>query len=348
MHRHYCTYFDKNYLLKAVSLIASLNRHSTSDFTLYAVCLDDLTLSLLNRLALPNVVAVPLCVVEDNDAGLAAAKAGRSVVEYYWTLTPSVILWVLNRYPEIEIVTYLDADLYFFDDSQPIFDEWGDNSILIHEHRFPEMLKHLEAYGKYNVGLVSFRRDAFGLEALEWWRERCNEWCYSFIDNNRYGDQRYLDDWPDRFRKVHVLQNIGAAVAPWNHIRYSFRTEGERLWVDDRPVIFYHFHSLYYVRPEVVVPAKFVHYPLREDILVHCFLPYLEELTRSTQQVRKLAPGFSCGLIDDEVMCPDHTVLAQKGHEDWLRERGLAHPVLDLPGGWQCHCSCQMEPSASG
>ena len=347
MHRYYCSYFDRNYLLKAIALISSLNRHCSQEFTLYAVCLDEITRVILDRLALPNVVTIPLHKIEERDAELLAAKGTRSCVEYYWTLTPSVLLRIFDRHPEIELLTYLDADLYFYADSEPIFEELGENSTLIHGHRFPECLKHLEAFGKYNVGLLCFRRDADGLAALRWWRERCNEWCYCQVDNGRYGDQLYLDDWTTRFRKVHVLEHIGAGVAPWNHIQYRFRTEPDgAVRLDDRQVIFYHFHSLDFVRPGLVIPAKFLLYPLREDIVVNCVMPYVEELCRAIETVRKVLPSFCFGLVNDHLLSEGQTVLAQKEFAETLKELGFDYPTLELSSGWQCHCSGQMSPAA--
>ena len=57
------------------------------------------------------------------------------------------------------------------------------------------------------------------------------------------------------FEGVRVLGNIGAGVAPWNHIRYQ---HGAGPSVDGRPVIFYHFHALTVVSPEVIVLAAYV------------------------------------------------------------------------------------------
>jgi hypothetical protein len=347
MHRYYCTYFDKNYLVKALAMIASLNRESSGEFTLYAVCLDELTRTLVNKLHLPHVVTVPLHEVERGDAELLAAKKTRSIVEYYWTLTPSVLLWLLKRHREIELLTYLDADLYFFGPTDPIFAELADNSILIHGHRFPEELQHLEIHGKYNVGLLCFRRDAAGLEALQWWRERCNEWCYGTVEDGKYGDQLYLDDWPERFKKVRVLEHIGSGVAPWNHIQYRFRTdETGKVWIDDTTVVFYHFHALDFVRPDLIVPAKFLVYPLREDIVRCCIMPYVQELSSCIGSVRALLPGFSFGLISDKVMAAQHTVIAAKGYAQPLASSGYAFPRIELDADWECHCSAQMIPPA--
>jgi len=130
-------------------------------------------------------------------------------------LTPTIILWILENISDIEVLTYLDADLCFFSSPDPIFDELGHNNVLIHEYRFAPALSHLEKEnGKYNVGLLCFRNNEQSRSVLQWWRERCLERCYRRFEDGKMGDQMYLNYWVTRFRNVAVLQNIGAGVAP--------------------------------------------------------------------------------------------------------------------------------------
>ncbi len=267
MKRYYCTYFDRNYLVKGLALIESLNEHENQDYELFVVCMDEITRALLTRLELPHVTTIPMHLIEQGDSTLLAAKHNRSLVEYYWTTTPTIILKILEDNPNIDTLTYLDADLFFFSSPDPIFEEFGNNAVLIHEHRFSPTLMHLEQFGKYNVGLLSFRNDSKGLEALKWWRERCIEWCFETFEEGKYGDQLYLNDWPVRFKKVHVLQHIGGGVAPWNHFQYRFiKNENGLVFVDDKPLIFYHFHGLRFAHPDLILPAVHFH-PLTEEIL---------------------------------------------------------------------------------
>ena len=149
------------------------------------------------RLNLPNLIPIGLEEFEKDDEALRSAKENRSLVEYYFTCTPSLPLFILNRTDnKVDVVTYLDADLYFFASPEPLFVEMADASIVIIEHRYSPQLDHMRVLGIYNVGWLSFRRDPRALCCLQWWRERCLEWCHDRFENDRFADQKYLDDWP--------------------------------------------------------------------------------------------------------------------------------------------------------
>ncbi len=343
MTRTYCTYFDSNYLIKGLALIESLNRCETSPFRLIVVCLDDLTLKLLSLLACPNVALVSLQEIEESDEALAQARGNRNRVEYFWTLTPTVIMRVLYSMDPGSEVTYLDADLFFYTSPEPIFQEFSGHSVLIHEHRFSPLQKHLEVNGIYNVGLLCFRHDAHGREVLEWWRDRCNEWCYNRIEDGKFGDQLYLNDWPERFRGIRVLEHLGAGVAPWNHDQYAYSlSPGGNPLVNGLPLIFYHFHSFVFVAPDIAVPDKLVGYPLPEQVLHLCLVPYLGALQRAIAAIRQIEPNFNAGLRDKIEVTLQHTVVARKELADTLRAAGFSHRLLHLDSEWDCYCSAQV------
>jgi hypothetical protein len=313
MTRYYCTYFDKNYLVKAIALIESLQAHEHKPYQLFAICLDELTRLLLEKLNFPHVIPIPVHRIEHHHEALANARKSRTLVEYYWTLTPTVIHWLLEEYPHIQTITYLDADLYFFSAPEPIFDEFTGHSVLIHEHRFPSEFSYLETYGKYNVGLLCFRRDESGLAVLNWWRERCLEWCHARLENGKFGDQLYLNDWTERFRGVRVLENIGGGVAPWNQNRYAFaRSPKEKVTVDGSEIIFYHFHGLTFVTPNFVIPAKYRQYnPMRSEIIELCVKPYLDHLFANIRHLKNIIPDFTFGILNEEELSVIHTFVGR-------------------------------------
>ena len=242
MHREFCTLFDSNYLFKAVAMHRSLLRHCTS-FTLTAFCFDDRAKATLDRLGLPNLRTVALAELEASDPELLWTKTDRTPVEYCWTATPALPLHVFRTRPDVTEVTYLDADLMFFADPEPLFAEMRDASVLITPHRFAPQFAHHAENGIYNVQFLVFRRDDRGLEALQWWHDRCIEWCYYRLEDGKLGDQKYLDDWPERFEAVHVLQHKGGGLAPWNIAQYDLReVPGGLVMVDNDELVFFHYH----------------------------------------------------------------------------------------------------------
>lgn len=224
-------------------MYASLRAHLPR-FTLWALCLDGESYDTLSRLALADVVPLRLNELEHADSGLAAAKPHRSTIEYYFTCTPCLPLFLFDRDRSLTQLTYLDADLFFFADPSPIFDEVGSSSVAIIEHRFPEGLRRLEETGRFNVGWLTFRRDESSLACLRWWRERCLDSCSDLPSEGRYADQKYLDEWPMRFRGVAIVQHRGANVAPWNVANYRLSGRDGRLAVNGEALLFYHFHGL--------------------------------------------------------------------------------------------------------
>jgi hypothetical protein len=290
---YFCTYLDSNYLSRGLALYYSLSRYSPP-FRLWVLCFDDLAYKVLRKLALPEVVPLRLSEFEEGDSELLQAKNNRSKIEYYFTCTPSLLLYILRNYPEVDIITYLDADLFFFSDPTPIYQEFGEKSILIVGHRFPPHLKKLEIHGIYNVGLLSFRRDSEGLRCLNWWRHKCLEWCYDRVESNRFADQKYLDDWPTRFSQVVVLQHKGANLAPWNMANYCIWLKNNQVMVDEFPLIFFHFHNLRTLSRWIVDPGLSEYsVPMSKVVKNNIFLPYIRKLKSVRTQLHSLNPAIA-------------------------------------------------------
>jgi hypothetical protein len=250
--------------------------------------MDEETQRILTKMQLPHVQLIQLSDFEKNDQLLINAKQNRSVIEYYFTCTPSLPLYVLAHSSDVDIITYLDADLYFFSSLEPAYQELGNGSILIIGHRFPPDLKDREIYGIYNVGMLSFRNDDNGHACLHWWRNRCLEWCYKRIENGRFADQKYLDDWPNRFTGVIVLQHKGVGLAPWNIANYSYSWKKNKLFVDGQVIVMYHFHGLKQINrwmydSNVVENKTRLLKILKQGV----YVPYLKELYQIKQNLNK-------------------------------------------------------------
>src|SRR5258706_1290303 len=234
---HFVTLFDSHYLLQGICLYRSLEQ-TAAPFHLWIVAMDEGCEDALRKLGLAHATILPLKSVENER--LLSIKGDRSIGEYCWTLTPFLPDFVFSRAPAVTRVTYLDADLYFFEHWAALLAEFerSGKHVLITEHAFAPEYAEKEKYGRFCVQFMLFRNSEAGLRVLRWWQDRCLEWCYAREEDGKFGDQKYLDDWPARFSaEVHVLEQRERTVAPWN-VAYLSRTGGAV-----RPV-FYHFHSL--------------------------------------------------------------------------------------------------------
>ncbi len=276
---NFCTLFDSNYLTRGLALHESLGK-VCNEFHLYVIAFNDACFQFLQNENLPNLT--PISLAEFEDEKLLEIKSTRSPAEYCWTCTPSIILYCLKQF-NLTSCTYVDADMIFYHDPQLLLNEMGNKSILITAHNYtPEYDQSLRS-GKYCVQFMFFKNNKEGLDALTWWRERCIEWCYARVENGKFGDQKYLDDWPLRFPGVHVAKQPGAGIAPWNiqqyHVISVYGNPAIQLLKENgnHPLIFYHFHGVkFYTNNQVSCcgPA----YEIVDQTKEKLYFPYFKKL----------------------------------------------------------------------
>ncbi len=244
---HFVTLFDSNFLPMGMCLHASLMEHG-QPFHLWILCMDELVEQQLRQLALPHVSLIPLQEVETD--ALLGVKNGRTRGEYCWTLTPFTPQFVFDRDQTIKRVTYLDADIFFFNSPQVLLKEFKESGkhVLITEHAYAPEYDHSVTSGRFCVQFMTFRRTHEGKAVMQWWQDRCIDWCFSRFEDGKFGDQKYLDDWPERFTdSVHVLKQREKTLAPWNLRRFTKYSSKPTNFV------LYHFHSLRIVKSNRVI-----------------------------------------------------------------------------------------------
>jgi hypothetical protein len=295
--RHYCTYFDRHYLPRGLALYQSLCRHA-GEFSLHVLCLDAQTDRVLTKLALPRIHIIHLDDFLAQDPELRSARDTRSSLDFYFTCTPSLPIYLLARDASMAAISYLDADLYFFSSPEPIFAELGDAPIMAIEHRFPD-LNDIVASGRFNVAMQHFRRSAVADACLQRWREQCLNWCHARFEEGLFGDQKYLDEWPSLYPGLHVLQHPGANLAPWNLAGHqlSWRAKpGNDLLVDHKPLIFFHFHRTRRVFAKLYDPTLDEFKVQSSPLIRAIFRPYARALEQAEAAVRGLLPEVNLTL----------------------------------------------------
>jgi hypothetical protein len=270
---HFVTLFNSLFLPQGLALHMSMERH-VRKYVLWILCVDDETHDVLGRLDLPNVRRLKLSNLETPE--LLDVKPGRTIGEYCWTLTPFAPRFVFEADSSVERVTYIDADIWFRKHPKKLFDELdaADKHVLITDHAYAPEYDQSATSGQYCVQFMTFTRGG-GEHVRKWWEERCIEWCFFRFEDGKFGDQQYLDDWPQRFGDVvHVLRDSELALAPWNASRFPYGN-----------AVFYHFHGLRLIsESKIEIGNYFLPYALWRDV----YQVYCHDMRESLERLRRV------------------------------------------------------------
>jgi len=250
----------------------SLKKYS-GHFHLYIFTFDNQSYELLNKLNLDSVTLITLSQFEDKE--LLKIKKTRSIAEYCWTCTPSIIKYSIVEY-QLESCTYLDADLWFFSNPDVLIKEMKSKSVLITEHRYTKDYDQSSTSGIYCVQFMTFVNNTDGMRVLNWWREQCINWCFAKYEDGKFGDQKYLDNWTEEFNGIHVLQNLGGGVAPWNIQQYDLSDGSFKL-------VFYHFHDFKFLINNKVDLGS---YKLKKIDVEVLYKPYINHLDKILKRIK--------------------------------------------------------------
>ena len=135
----FCTFFDKRYLARGVALYHSLLAQG-APFHLWVLCMDrEVEVDLSSR-SLQNVTLATVADLERSDPRVMTARQNRTLVEFYFTSKSFLCQYVFDSRPDVDIVTYVDADGYFFGSPETILVEMNGYSVGLTGHRFPARL----------------------------------------------------------------------------------------------------------------------------------------------------------------------------------------------------------------
>jgi hypothetical protein len=241
---NFVTFFDANYLDKGLVLHNSLCEH-VRNFKLYVVSLDKATSEILIESNLPNLAVVQLEELEAAYPELKIAKSNRSLVEYYFTLSPFCPRYCLDKFG-LKSICLIDADIQFYSSPIQYFDQLENYSIVITPHKFSQNNIEKIKFGIYNVSFQIFKNDKIGNHCLKKWSMDCFDWCKDYFDeeNNRFADQLYLNNWVQEYAEsVYSINDDVGGLAPWNLNNYKLILKKEGFFSNDKRLIFFHFHG---------------------------------------------------------------------------------------------------------
>jgi hypothetical protein len=139
------------------------------------------------------------------------------------------------------------------------------------------------------------------------------------------GDQNYLDEWPERYPGLVISANPGVGLAPWNVGKHRVSAKLGQIFVDDLPMIFYHFHSFSMLQPRLrFKPVVMAHgYVFDQCLIDTLYVPYVREFWRASIALTRLGYG-----IEGAVPTLPNVSSRTRSREVMLRIGGYRIPIV--------------------
>lgn len=259
---HYCSIVNEQYIERALALWRSLQTHCYP-FCWWVMALDQTTLDTLEPLA--NAVVIPFGSYSTRGISITPAlEEARTRLQenvFIWACKPTWLLYLLNIVQMTQLI-YVDSDCYFFNSPETMYQEIGDVPIALTPHRFSPKQGHFVVNGRFNGGFIYLCNQPYVQSCLKQWSTICIK-----HQNGRHTEQRHLDTWPINYG-AYPIEHKGVNLAPWNQAdQYVYTLRDGQIYVDDDPLVFYHFHQR-------LTPA----YPIDPFVQTHIYDKYRQEL----------------------------------------------------------------------
>jgi len=166
----------------------------------------------------------------------------RSKFESLISIKPQLLLEFSRSLPENEFVIYQDTDVIFFAalDENNCFQ--SDHSVYFFEHLYSSK-KASYPNGKYNAGFLVFRNNRSSRKFLQLWSTKCHEWCFLRVENGRYADQKYLEEFIDHdYVSAETSERINLGMHFFEG-RSKIRKAQNRVLINNEALICFHFHG---------------------------------------------------------------------------------------------------------
>lgn len=235
-----------NYLPKAIVLARSLKKfHPDIHFV---VVLSDIKLNKEKHLRLSEIDEI----IEITNLPIKDFKnwAFKHDVEELCTAVKPIALKLLLQRKSVTELLFIDPDIKIFNSLDPIFNALKDNDVLLTPHlTHPEStingiadneiaaLKH----GIFNLGFLGLKKSKNAIEFVNWWEKRLSFFCYKDYLNGLWTDQKWVNLAVGFFDYIGIFRHDGCNVATWNASNRKITQSDGKFYVNNKPLIFYHF-----------------------------------------------------------------------------------------------------------
>ena len=248
------TVSDYNYLSNGLTLYESISE-KTKDFVLHYLCIDKKSFEILKRFESESLKVYNSEELLKGDDTLNLLKI--TDYKYFcWCLASYFTNWLISKIDSP--MCYIDSDIFFYEDINLLYKEFGDCDAAIFRHRQFSLEKNYPE-GWFNVGVVYFNNSEKGKFISEWWSDAVKLRKYPHLAT--CGDQKYLDEFPKFTNKIFIDGNVGHG-APWQWQLYDlseFSKNGTIIWEEKKQKLFFTHFSQFIYNDNHYVPSSMHH-----------------------------------------------------------------------------------------
>lgn len=248
------TIVSKNYLAHAVSLGKSfLSLHENCSFAIF-LCDMACNADELEEIYLPKKIGIEIIPLHSLvDTGvldietLYSMLTRYSLTEINTSVKPFIFKMLFDR--GYQKVIFLDPDILVLQNLNKIFELLDTNNIVLTPHILkpfpdedmrPDDRSILQA-GLYNLGFIAIKSSHESYNMLKWWSGKLVAHCFMYVEKGMHVDQKWIDLVPIFYAGVYILKDPVYNVAYWNLHERPLSIKNGSLFVENSPVVFYHF-----------------------------------------------------------------------------------------------------------
>ena len=246
MNKYVFTICSNNYLAQAKTLGNSLLKHNPEYKFIIALC--DKKSSKIDYSNFSDFE-----IIEAENLGIKDFEKmcnQYDIIELNTSIKPFVFSYIYNKY-NADIVMYFDPDTCIFNSLKCIEDDLENHEIVLTPHicspvEFDGLLPDentFTRYGIYNLGFLATKKGEATFKLLNWWSKRLTVNCYRKPKEGIFVDQLPMNYAPIFFNSVKISKNLGLNAAPWNLHERNLRKENGIFYINETPLILYHFSS---------------------------------------------------------------------------------------------------------
>ncbi|WP_298236997.1 glycosyltransferase [uncultured Algibacter sp.] len=245
------TICSNNYLGQALALKQSFLKHNP-DFVFVIVLMDKYSDEIDYKQFSPAkfVLAEALDTINLEDL-----ISKYYIIELNTCIKASAFKYLIKRNPNLEVIYYLDPDLYFYNSLDSLNEKLKTKAAVLTPHiltqierdgKFPEENTFLQ-YGVFNLGFLGLNpKKESTKKILDWWEHRTLNFGYDSVHKGYFVDQLWMNFLPVFYDDIEIIKSYGYNMAPWNlHERRIISVEANKILLNDNSeLVFYHFSKI--------------------------------------------------------------------------------------------------------